>query len=63
MPESRLGGTKRNLVPPLRALQSARASSADYALSAELRLALRYSQFKFYYEQTKTHINLRSANH
>jgi hypothetical protein len=30
---------KRNLDPPLRALQSARASSAAYALSAELRLA------------------------
>jgi hypothetical protein len=35
---------KRNLVPPLRALQSARASSADFALRAELRLALRCAQ-------------------
>jgi len=32
---------KRNLVLPLRALQSARASSAAFALSAELRLARR----------------------
>ena len=30
---------KRNLVPHLRALQSARASSAAFALCAELRLA------------------------
>jgi len=37
---------KRNLVPPLRALQSARASSAAFALSAELRLARRYGQVK-----------------
>ena len=35
---------KNNLIPPLRALQSARASSAAFALSAELRLALRYVQ-------------------
>lgn len=33
---------KRNLVPPLRALQSDRASSAAFALSAELRLAQHY---------------------
>jgi hypothetical protein len=32
---------KRNLDPPLRAFQSARASSAAFALSAELRLARR----------------------
>ncbi len=32
---------KRNLVPPLRALQSVRASSTAFALSAELRLAQR----------------------
>ena len=32
---------KRNLVPHLWALQSARASSAAFALSAELRLARR----------------------
>jgi len=30
---------KRNLIPHLRALQSARASSAAFALCAELRLA------------------------
>ena len=30
---------KRNLDPPLRALQSAQASSADFALRTELRLA------------------------
>jgi hypothetical protein len=35
---------KRNLVPPLRALQSVRASSTAFALSAELRLAQRYGQ-------------------
>ena len=35
-------GVKRNLALPLRALQSARASSAASALSAELRLALRW---------------------
>ena len=35
---------KRNLIPPLRALQSVRASSAAFALSAELRLARRYQQ-------------------
>jgi len=35
---------KRNLVPPLRALQSARASPAAFALSAELRLAQRCLQ-------------------
>ncbi len=33
---------KRNLVPPLRAFQSVRASSAAFALSAELRLARHY---------------------
>ncbi len=33
------GRAKRNLIPTLRALQSARASSAVFALSAELRLA------------------------
>jgi len=37
-------GAKRNLVPPLRALQSARASPAAFALSAELRLARRWAQ-------------------
>ena len=34
---------KRNLDPPLRALQSTRASSADSALSSELRLARHYA--------------------
>ena len=34
---------KRNLVPPLRALQSARTSPAAFALSAELRLARRWA--------------------
>ena len=33
---------KRNLDPPLRALQSARASSAAFALRTELRLARHY---------------------
>ena len=37
---------KRNLDPPLRALQSARASSAAFALSVELRLARRCAQPK-----------------
>jgi len=35
---------KRNLVPPLRALLPLRASSCGIALSAELRLALRWAQ-------------------
>ena len=39
---------KRNLVPPLRALQSVRASSTAFALSAELRLALRYKLLCFF---------------
>jgi len=36
---------KRNLDPPLRALKSARASSAASALSPELRLARHWLQF------------------
>ena len=40
--ESRVLGTKRNLVPPLRALLPLSASSRGIALSAELRLARRY---------------------
>ncbi len=43
MPEQ---DAKRNLVSSLRALQSARASSAAFALSAELRLARRYWLFR-----------------
>jgi len=35
---------KRNLDPSLRAFQSARASSAAFALSPELRLARRWAQ-------------------
>ncbi len=43
---------KRYLVPPLRAIQSARASLAAFAFSAELRLArhwrsLEQDQYKF----------------
>jgi hypothetical protein len=45
---------KRNLVPPLRALQSARASSAAFALSAELRLARHCTQAN----ETKYLINI-----
>jgi hypothetical protein len=45
--------TKRNLVPPLRALLPLIASSGGTALSAELRLARRYRAFQMttYIEQ------------